>query len=331
MPMSSPMRSGGSAVNEVGAFSIVVVTWRSAVELGRLVGSIRSWLDPLPDVVVVDNASGDGVETALAQWPGQKRCVTLAKNVGFGAAANLGVSLSSDMVVLLNPDTLLVDASLKDLVQKEERLNALVGPRLLNADYTVQPSASGPPTGVWPWVGAVIPGAIAPRAIKARTAPWRLERLVSVSWLAGACVAAPRTLLASLGPFDPAIHLFGEDLDLCVRAARAGVVSYLAPDSCRIVHYGSRSVAQIHHDHGASLRAASQRAVIRRIYGARAERRSWRGYRLNLALRLLSRRLLRRDVSAHRCREWQAAVRARYVVELPAGELEPAAKRKARG
>lgn len=140
-------------------YSIVVVTWQSATDLRQLLHSVSTWLDPAPEVIVVDNASDDRPDAVLSDWPGPSQFIGLSANIGFGAANNLGVRASErSMVVLLNPDTQLIDASLTALVTEARQLRALVGPRLLFPDGTIQPSASGPPSGVWPWIGALWPG-----------------------------------------------------------------------------------------------------------------------------------------------------------------------------
>ena len=56
-------------------------------------------------------------------------------------------------------------------------------------------------------------------------------------------MAAPRDALLALGPFDPAIHLYSEDMDLGLRAARAGIPSYFCPDVCRVIHRGGASTS----------------------------------------------------------------------------------------
>ena len=64
--------------------------------------------------------------------------------------------------------------------------------------------------------------------------------------------------------FDPAIHLYSEDMDVGLRAARAGIPSYFCPDVCRVIHRGGAS-ASIAFPAGASwLAAANRRAVVRR-------------------------------------------------------------------
>ena len=92
------------------------------------------------------------------------RLIELERNVGFGAASNAGVAAATgEATVLLNPDTELLDDGLDRLAVESLELGALVGPRVLNPDGTVQPSASGPEVGAWPWVRALVPAAIQPR------------------------------------------------------------------------------------------------------------------------------------------------------------------------
>jgi GT2 family glycosyltransferase len=129
-----------------------------------------------------------------------------------------------------------------------------------------------------------------------------LERTTRVSWLSGACVAGPRDVLLELGPFDPAIHLYGEDMDLGLRAAAAGVPSYFCPDVCALVHHGRGSTAVRWREGPAGAIESNRRAVARRAFGARRERRAWRARKLNYLLRVLAKRALGRDAT------WERAV-----------------------
>jgi N-acetylglucosaminyl-diphospho-decaprenol L-rhamnosyltransferase len=298
-------------------YSIVVVTWESAGHLGRLVSSMNHHLAGEPELVVIDNASGDDPETESVAWRGPRRFVRLDRNAGFGAAANAGVELSSrEAVVLLNPDTELLDDSLGELARLALERGALAGPRLLEADRSVQPSASGPAGGVSQWLGALLPGALQPPPLRARTEPWRLERTTRVSWLSGACLAGPREVLLELGPFDPAIHLYAEDMDLGLRAGAAGVPSFFCPGICRLVHHGRGSTSRRWPQGPAREMELNRRAVLRRAYGPRRERSAWLAHRLNLRLRVTAKRALGRDAG------WEAALlsaarQARAVRSLP--------------
>jgi GT2 family glycosyltransferase len=308
----------------VTGYSIVVVTWESAGHLAALVASMNRHLGSEPELVVVDNASSDDPADVARTWRGRGSFIRLDRNAGYGAAANAGVEAAgSDAVVLLNPDTELIDARLDELVAEAVRRRALTGPRVLNPDRSIQPSASGPPVGPWPWIGALVPGRAQPSPLRVRTEPWRLERTVRVAWLTGACVAGPREDLIRLGPFDPEIEMYSEDMDLGLRAAAAGIPSLFCPRLCSIVHHGGASAA-LRYQRGGPQRAAAvnRRAVVRRAYGARRESRAWRARRLNLRLRVIAKTTLGRDPGRDRA-ELDAALSA-----SPIPELEPYPRRR---
>jgi N-acetylglucosaminyl-diphospho-decaprenol L-rhamnosyltransferase len=283
------------------AYSIVVVTWESVAVVEALVATMNRHLGSRPELIVVDNDSGDDPESVARGYSGALQFIGLERNLGFGAANNVGVRAArGPAVVMLNPDTELVDSSLDRLAAFAVRRRALAGPRIINADGSRQASASGPPVGVWPWAGAILPGALQPRPLRWRTEPWRSERTIRVAWLTGSCIAGPRDVLLALGPFDPAIHLFAEDMDLAFRATRDGVPSFFCPDLCRIVHHQGASTSIAFGSGASRVAAQSTRAVVRRAFGARRERSGWLAREVNLRLRIAAKRALRRDPTADR-------------------------------
>jgi N-acetylglucosaminyl-diphospho-decaprenol L-rhamnosyltransferase len=304
--------------------ALVVVTWECADHLAALASSMNGNLDREAELIVVDNHSSDDPEEAAKRWRGRARFKRLDSNLGFGAAANIGVEMAeAGNVILLNPDTELLDEGISRLAELARSKRCLAGPRLLNPDRSVQPSAGGRPVGIWPWIGALAPGALQPKSWRRRTEPWRSDSTIRVAWLSGACIAAPRPLLRALGPFDPAIHLYAEDMDLGLRATQAGVPSVFCPDLARVVHR-RRGSTERRWEHGPEgIAAANRRLVVRRAYGAAAERRAWWALRTNLRLRVLSKQMLRRDPRIER-RELEAARLAAEPGQLTALAQPPA-------
>jgi N-acetylglucosaminyl-diphospho-decaprenol L-rhamnosyltransferase len=222
--------------------------------------------------------------------------VRLDDNCGFGAASNAGVAAASAAaVVLLNPDTDLVDGSLLDLAALAVRRRALCGPELLNDDLSRQPSASPMPGGWEVCVDSVLPAALMPRPLRERCEPWRASRCVEVGWLTGACVAAPRDILLELGPFDETIEMYAEDMDLGLRARQRGVPSLFAPDVARIIHLGERSTAVRFADHGLGQKIRNRRLVTRRRRGRRREYVDLVAQSAFHGTRYIGKRMLRRD------------------------------------
>jgi GT2 family glycosyltransferase len=194
--------------------------------------------------------------------------IPLDENTGFATACNIGVRESRfSGVVLLNPDTQLVDSSLEDLADYAIATNALVGPEVLNEDRSRQPSASTRP-GHWEVaLDALFPARLMPRALRHRCEPWRSARRTEVGWLTGACIAAPRDLLRELGPFHESLHLFGEDMELGLRASELGVRSIYAPDLARVVHLGGASSVRRFADGGQAAKIRNRRIVVRERVG----------------------------------------------------------------
>ena len=220
-------------------FTAVVVTWNSVGEVEGLIGSLQEHLGSACRMLVVDNASTDGTVEAVRRLAPDATVIALDENVGFGPANNIGVrAAETDVVALLNPDTLVVDDSLAALAGTAAGERALFAPRLLNEDGSVQISAWPALVSPEALLVAIWPGALLPGRIRRRCEPWRYEERLPAGWLTAACLVARRDLLLEFGPFDERLVLYGEDGDLCIRAWRAGVPSLTAADVARVVHLG---------------------------------------------------------------------------------------------
>jgi N-acetylglucosaminyl-diphospho-decaprenol L-rhamnosyltransferase len=270
-------------------FAIVTVLHQSAPELPRLLASIDAHLDPRPQIVAVDSGSTDG-GADMAREAGAE-VVVLDANRGFGAATNAGVQRARhEVTVLLNPDCELPDGGLATLAARAAAADALLVPRLLDADGSPQRSAHPPPGGPASLLRAVLPGPMLPQ-------PHRARRTHEVGWAIAACLAARTELLRRLGPFDPAVFLFYEDLDLCLRARRAGVPTILHPD-VRVGHLGGRSTERAFGGEPFELQARRRREVIAARLGRRALAIDDAAQALTFALRAAAGRDRARNLAA---------------------------------
>jgi N-acetylglucosaminyl-diphospho-decaprenol L-rhamnosyltransferase len=250
-------------------FSIAVVTWNSERDLPRLIGSIHTHVKQDEyELIFVDSASTDSSVSVARELAPEATVLALEENVGFGIGCNIGTrEATSDVVVLLNPDTALIDGSLADLAELARTERALFGARLLNEDGSSQISAFA---RVASWEGALLavwPGALMPRRLRQRCEPWRFDERLPAGWISAACLAGRRDLLLELGPFDERLHLYGEDTDLGVRAWLAGVPSVFAPDAARVIHVTGRSGQQRFSDVGMRRKVVARRWVVREHLG----------------------------------------------------------------
>ena len=130
--------------------SVVIVNYNAGVELTRALQSIADGPGARPwEAVVVDNASSDGSSAAVARVrAAARRVLRNEQNVGFARGVNQGLAATSAPVVLImNPDCRLVAGAFASLLRELDRspTHAIVGPRILNPDGSVQGSARGDP------------------------------------------------------------------------------------------------------------------------------------------------------------------------------------------
>jgi N-acetylglucosaminyl-diphospho-decaprenol L-rhamnosyltransferase len=238
-------------------FAIVTVIHDSARELGGFLDSVRLLGEPRPRVIVVDSGSADsGAELAAARGA---EVVRLDGNRGFGAGSNAGIErVTEPVTAFVNPDVQLLDDGLARLARDALAGGALLAPRLLNADGSVQDSAHPLPGRLASLVPALLPR----RLLPARFEPWRSERPRAVGWAVAACIAGRTDELRSLGPFDSDAFLFYEDLELCLKARRAGIATIYRPDVA-VRHLGGSSTGRaLAEDRDLDLRARRRREVM---------------------------------------------------------------------
>ena len=283
--------------------ALVTVSHDSAAELDTLLRSVERHL-PGAEVVVADSGSSDD-SVAVAR----RRGATIVElgNVGYGTAANAGLErVGRAFTVVLNPDVELVDASLADL-ERAAPAGRLFVPAVLRPDGSRQDVAQHEPATARLAAFALVPPALLPPPLRTLLEPWRSRRPRRVAWGVGACIAGRTETLRALGPFDPAIFLYGEDLDLGLRAADAGVETWFWP-AARVVHRQGHSTERAFGGEPFELLARRRRAVIEARRGSGRARLDDLLQALTFANRVALKTLARRDTS--RERRLLAALRA---------------------
>jgi N-acetylglucosaminyl-diphospho-decaprenol L-rhamnosyltransferase len=259
------------------SYAVVVVLHRSRADLQTLLASLRA-----PELIVVDVGPDDG-GAQLARDHGA-RVLVRRDNPGFGAANNLALEhVTQPVTVLLNPDTEDIRGDVERLAERA-RGGGLHAPRLLPTQRSVHPLP-----GTW---GAFLPALLPVHPTRAE--PFRATRPRTVGWAIAACLAARTELIR----FDERIHLWAEDMDLCLKARDEGVRTYFHPD-LEVRHSGRHSVA----DEPFEALARNRRAVIERRLGTAARcrddaaqlltftTRAWKGPRERAQLKALVKQL----------------------------------------
>jgi GT2 family glycosyltransferase/glycosyltransferase involved in cell wall biosynthesis len=294
----SPVLGSGPARSRAKPpLALVTVTHNSRAELAALLDSVERHLRGCR-VVVVDNASRDET-VALAS--GRAVVIALEQNVGFGTACNRGVQAVSEQVTaLINPDVELLDGSLAALAEEALRgPERLLAPRVLGSDGSRQDSVHPTPTSAADLLRAVVPPAALPGSLGVALAPWRSRSPRHVGWAVGCALVARTETLRRLGPFDERIFMYGEDLDLGLRAAAAGVPTWFWPDA-RVLHHGAHATVPAFGGEAFERLAQARHDVIAGRLGVRRGRLDDLTQAVTFGSRIALKRTLRRSVARER-------------------------------
>src|SRR5215467_10242104 len=97
--------------------SVTIVTYNSGRFIKRCLESVLAQRYQQKEIIVVDNASDDGTIDILERFEDRCTVVYNDENIGFAAAQNQAIGLSSgDWVLTLNPDVLLLPNFIQSLV-----------------------------------------------------------------------------------------------------------------------------------------------------------------------------------------------------------------------
>jgi GT2 family glycosyltransferase len=241
MPLAAP----ADAPAGEPAVSVVVLSWNTCDVLRRCLQTLYS--EPAPyalEVIVVDNASGDGsADMVAAEFP-QVRLLRQDTNLMFGRGMTVGARAATGRyLLLLNSDCFITPTTIGRMMAfMETHPDALVaGPRQVRGNGKVEQSVK---------LAAGLPRAV--RHLFCLPTRWSERRLregdhgqaVPAPWLQGSCLLTRREPILPLGPFDEAFTLGVEDTDLCYRVRQAGYSVWFLPD-CEAVHLHAQSRRQL--------------------------------------------------------------------------------------
>ncbi len=243
--------------------SIIIVNYNVKYFLQQLLLSIEnSQVDFLYETIVIDNNSTDGSEELITSLHPDVRYHSNQENVGFARANNQGIRMAQgEFVLLLNPDTILQEATLQKTVaylENHPKVGAL-GVRMIDGSGTYLPeSKRGLPTPSVAFFKAFGLADLFPKS--ATFNRYYLGHLSEhevneIDVLTGAFFLVPKSVLNQVGLLDEHFFMYGEDIDLSYRIQMAGYqVIYLPTTS--IIHFKGESTKK------------DSIAYIRSFYGA---------------------------------------------------------------
>jgi N-acetylglucosaminyl-diphospho-decaprenol L-rhamnosyltransferase len=264
--------------------SVVIVSYRSRESLALCLPSLERCRARVPlEVIVVDNASGDGTAEWTRAQHGWVEVVASESNEGFARGVARGTRRArGDLLLVLNPDCEVSPEALERLLRESER-----HPRLAAVAPALR-DGSGRPTrscGRFPTLWSLVCDHLGLAGWLSRTALFGgykygerpAETLHVVDWASGAALLIPRAAWERVGDFDRDIFMYMEDVDWCRRAAALGLEVHHVPEAA-FVHHGQRSASQVPHEtylhnlrarvhyfrkHHGSRAAGAARAILR--------------------------------------------------------------------
>ena len=202
------------------------------------------------EVLFIDNCSTDGSFDAVHDEFGDDsrfHLVLADENLGFAGANNvLAESAKGKYLLLLNPDTVVLDRAIEELLEfaEENPKNGIWGGKTIFADGSLNPGNCWAPYTVWSeFCAAVGLRAAFPRSkfFHPRAyGTWQRDSVREVGVVTGCFFLIKGDDWRLLGGFDPEFFMYGEETDLCMRGIKQGMKPIVTP-TATIIHHGGAS------------------------------------------------------------------------------------------
>ena len=221
--------------------SVIIVNYNVRPYLTACLDSVQRALDGVEsEVFVVDNHSDDDSVEVVGRDYAWVHLINNRENLGFSKANNIAIrQAKGEYILLLNPDTVVAEDTLKNAVgfmdQHPEAGGA--GVRMHNADGTLAPeSRRAIPT---PFVAA--------RKMLGFTKRYYMSYLswdapAQIEVVSGAFMLLRRKAILEVGLLDEDFFMYGEDIDLSYRLLQGGWQNWYLPYD--IVHYKGQSTSK---------------------------------------------------------------------------------------
>jgi GT2 family glycosyltransferase len=215
---------------------VIVLNYNGASSIQKCVESILAQSYTPSEIILVDNDSSDGSADSAQQLFPTVRVIRNSENLGFAEGNNVGIRKSQgDLVLLANNDIVLEREAVSRLVRQASLDVGLVGGAIQYADGE----------RIWSYGGLFDPfTGMHWHAFQGMSGKTRLPQNLQVDYVPGALLLARRSLLERVGLLDDYFFLYGDDVDLALKAQRLGYSIRVTPEAVAY-HLVSRSVRKL--------------------------------------------------------------------------------------
>jgi len=228
--------------------SVIIVSYNVKYYVEQNLNALRWALRDIDsEIFVVDNHSRDGsVDYLRNRFESSITLISSNHNLGFARANNRAIEDSdSEYVLLLNPDTIVTEESMKETIafmDSHPKAGAL-GVRMLKSDGTnAMESRRGVPTPMTAFYKMCGLSSMFPKSPR-----FGHYYMSGISWdephqieiISGAFCLLRRKALDEVGLLDEDFFMYGEDVDLSYRILQGGWENWYVPSV--ILHYKGES------------------------------------------------------------------------------------------
>ncbi len=244
----APVPGDPAAAPEEPRVSILVISYNTRAMTLACLKSVAVQTSVPHEVIVLDNASPDGSAAAIAEVFPRMRLIASPENHGFAGGNNIAAAEArGEYLLLLNPDTIVLDRAVDRLVDFADRTPqaGIWGGRTLFDDGRLNPTSVFGDQTLWSLFARASGLALAfPRSRYFNPEDyggWARDSERAVDVVQGCLFLIRRELWERLGGFDLDFFMYGEEADLCRRARALGAAPRMTPEATIVHHAGASS------------------------------------------------------------------------------------------
>jgi GT2 family glycosyltransferase len=236
--------------------SVVIVNWNTKDLLKQCLESIYKETNNIDfEVFVIDNDSNDksaemAEELIESNFFQNLYLIKNKENAGFAKANNQAIKkCKGEFILLLNPDTIILDNALEKCVSYIEQKPkiGILGCQLLNPNKTIQPSCRKFPNLlsqiiILLKIHNIFPNLSPMRKYLMSDFDHKSEK--EVDQVMGAFFLVKRSVFDKIGLLDEDFWIWFEEVDFCKRSKNTGFITYFYPRT-HIIHYKAASFNQV--------------------------------------------------------------------------------------
>ena len=226
--------------------SIIIVNYKSEKYLEKCISSVKEEVLGVEyEIIVVNNDEVAG-NAYMRSLPAEIQVINTGKNIGFGAACNLGAkNAHGEILWFLNPDTEIISESITEFQPKADPPLAeilkllrkgsigVIGPRLIDDKNKTQEWIAGREV-------TLLSILLNNLGYKRDKKIWESKKLIECAWISGASMFVRKDVFKKVGGFDEKFFMYFEDIDLCKRIRQIGYKTLYFPEFT-IKHFGGGS------------------------------------------------------------------------------------------